>query len=441
MNSLIQKYDKQGPRYTSYPPVPYWTGAPEVSTWISDVRHNFDKEKGVDIYVHVPYCERLCYYCGCHRVVKKSKSENQVFVDAIVEEWNKYKKEIPEVFAHSIHLGGGTPTFLLPDELDNLLSSIIQNHPLKLGSVEIDPRTTSREHLEVFKKRGLKRISMGIQDFDPVVQKLINREQSFELVSEILRMARDLEFESINFDLIYGLPGQTVEGLLASAEKVSQLSPDMIAFYSYAHLPSKIKNQKLIDESKLPEAMQKHEMHREIRNYFLSQGLIDIGMDHYAKENSPLGFAAKKGKLLRNFMGYTDQKTNVLIGLGPSSISSSSKSFVQNEKDLKGYIETVKTASLPISNGHCHDARDLEIEKIIQSIMCNGNWNHEQLQSQNIAQIENELEEMISDGLVFKQNKSYRVTEYGKFFLRNISMIYDERMREKKIAGLFSRTV
>ncbi|GAB4016813.1 MAG: oxygen-independent coproporphyrinogen III oxidase [Bdellovibrio sp.] len=441
MEELIKKYDRHGPRYTSYPPVPLWSGAPSSQDWFNHIKQSLDPIRGADLYLHIPYCEKLCYYCGCHRVIKKSKNENRRFVNALIREWKLYQQMIPQLKAHSIHLGGGTPTFLLPDELSELLQALTREYPLELGSVEVDPRTTSLEHLKVFKQYGLNRLSMGVQDFDPFVQKLINRNQSFELVEKLVQAVRALEFDSLNFDLIYGLPGQTVDGLLASAELVLKLRPDMIAFYSYAHVPWKIANQKLINENLLPAPQEKHRMNTIVREFFLANGYIDIGLDHFALPDSPLGLAKKRNQLLRNFMGHTDKKSNVLIGLGPSSISNSSLSFVQNEKEINSYLEKIESGELPLASGHTHNQIDLEIDRIIQSIMCRGHWNRPKIEMPYQSEIQSELAEMEKDGLIVQMGDEFQVTETGKFFLRNISMIYDVRLREQKNSQRFSRTI
>jgi len=438
---LIAKYDQQAPRYTSYPPVPFWSGPPTEQLWFEHLLQNYNSELGADLYLHIPFCEKLCYYCGCHRTIKKNKVGNASFVSTLIKEWNLYQQKIENLFAHSIHLGGGTPTFLKPDELDDLLGHLVSGKPLALGSVEVDPRTTSLEHLDIFKKYGLNRLSMGIQDFDLEVQREINREQSFELVSTLVDEVRQRQFESINFDLIYGLPKQTLKSIEETVQKVLSLAPDMVAFYSYAHVPWKISNQKLIKTELMPSSHDKHLLYLKLRELFLNSDYVEIGIDHFAKKGSPLERAQANAALMRNFMGYTDVKSPTLIGLGPSSISSSRQSFIQNQKDLKTYTESIEIGRLAIQSGHIHTSEDQSVDDIIQNIMCNGRWNSSLDQFAHQVEMKNELKAMIDDQLIVQEGDHYLATETGRFLLRNIAKIYDHHLRLKTGQNIFSRTL
>lgn len=438
---LIEKYDLQAPRYTSYPPVPFWTGAPTEELWFEHLRTHYDQELGADLYVHIPFCEKLCSYCGCHRTIKKDKSQNATFVETLKSEWAIYQKKIPHLKAHSIHLGGGTPTFLSPVELDVLLTSLLGNQSLKFGSVEVDPRTTSLEHLDVFTKFGLRRISMGIQDFDPEVQIQINRVQTFDLVSNLVTEVRKRNFESLNFDLIYGLPKQTMQSIEDTVHKVLTLAPDMVAFYSYAHVPWKIPNQKLINEDFLPKGPEKHLLYLKLRELFLKSDYVEIGIDHFAKKGSPLEKAQSQFALMRNFMGYTDSKTSTLIGIGPSSISSSSNSFIQNEKNLSAYTQKVMDGHLAATIGHVHTEADKKVDEVIQNIMCNGRWNSDLTSLPFQEEMQTELKMMIDDQLVSREGEFFQATQAGKFLLRNMAKIYDHHLRQKSSQNIFSRTI
>ena len=438
---MIAKYDQQAPRYTSYPPVPFWSGPPSEEMWFDHLNQQYNSQMGADLYLHIPFCEKLCYYCGCHRTIKKNKSGNASFIQTLIHEWQLYLKKMDNLYAHSIHLGGGTPTFLKPEELDLLLGHLVSNRPLKLGSVEVDPRTTSLEHLDVFKKYGLCRLSMGIQDFDLSVQKEINREQSFELVATLVNEVRLRQFESINFDLIYGLPNQTLKSIEETVQKVLTLAPDMVAFYSYVYVFWKISNQKLIKTELMPTGHEKHLLYLKLRELFLASDYVEIGIDHFAKKGSPLERAQSNSALMRNFMGYTDVKSKTLIGLGPSSISSSGRSFIQNQKDLALYSEAIEAGRLAIQTGHIHSNEDQSVDDIIQSIMCNGRWSSSLEDFAHQAEMTKELKAMIDDQLIILEGDHYVATASGRFLLRNMAKIYDHHLRVKRGENIFSRTL
>ena len=243
LKKLIDKYSRPGPRYTSYPPVPFWTGAPDESEWLRQIATRYSPDQGVDLYVHVPFCERLCYYCGCNRTITRNHEVEDPFVQMVIQEWDIYRNKLgfsPKV--NSLHFGGGTPTFLSPQNLNTLISCLTANRTDSfIGSIEIDPRTCSIEHLKVLSNTGVSRVSLGIQDFDPEVQKSINRLQSVSMVEKLVEKLREYYFKSINFDLIYGLPKQSIDSITDTMRIVAKLRPDLIAFYGYAHLP---KNQK-----------------------------------------------------------------------------------------------------------------------------------------------------------------------------------------------------
>lgn len=444
---LIEKYQTQAPRYTSYPAVPFWNQKITSDKWLGDVSRSYNPDIGADFYVHVPYCRQLCYYCGCHRSILKGEKAKAVsasgfFVDALLSEFEIYKNQIPNLRPHSIHLGGGTPTFLAPNELERLFRSLLKNAGgLASHSIEVDPRTTSIEHLEVLEKWGFRRISMGIQDFDENVQKKINRIQSFELVEKLLLEVRRRGFESINFDLIYGLPGQNLEGMKQTVEQVLKLRPEMIAYYSYAHVPWKMQNQKLIKESDLPKPELKLELSIKIRELFLSNGYIDIGLDHFVLPDSVLGKVYRNGKLLRNFMGYTDKRSSTLIGLGPSSISATPSYFAQNEKDIQKYLDLANSCQLPVLSGHKMDERDISTNSLIQQIMCHGKWP----KNSDSISVKEKLAAMANDGLIQSDDSFYFVTDLGKLFLRNFASLYDpyleESRKQLKDNAQFSKTI
>jgi oxygen-independent coproporphyrinogen III oxidase len=444
LEELIAKYNRPGPRYTSYPPVPFWKTAPTEDEWINHIKTIYDNKNGVDLYVHVPYCESLCYYCGCSRIITRNHDVEENYMSLVLKEWNLYQEKLgftPKL--NSLHFGGGTPTFLSPENLDKLIKTLATNKSETfVGSIEIDPRTCQAEHLKVLKRNNISRLSLGIQDFDPLVQKAIHRDQSPQMVEALVEKIRALRFESLNFDLIYGLPKQSLETISKTFEVVNRLKPDLIAFYSYAHLPDRIKNQKLIAEKDLPTAQKKRELYEHGKKLLVENGYIDVGIDHFALPTSFLYQAKLNHNLHRNFMGYVDKKSPILIGLGPTSISDSSLSFIQNVKDINEYQDRVLKGSIPIEKGHVHNQNDLIIQEVILDIMCQGKVALEQLKKiPHWNVIENELNHFIQDGILDCSNNQISVTDIGIGFVRNVAMCFDYHLREQAHATKFSQTI
>ena len=441
--NLIEKYNKPGPRYTSYPPVPYWNNAPDEQKWIQHIKKNYSLNEGVDLYVHVPYCEKLCFYCGCNRTITKNHDVEDPYLKMVLKEWALYCERLgftPKI--NSLHFGGGTPTFLTPSNLKILIQELTKEKtPSFIGSIEIDPRTCKDEHLEVLVEMGISRVSLGIQDFDPLVQNAINREQPVEMVEKLVTKLRLLNFTSINFDLIYGLPKQNLNTISKTIEIVSKLKPDLIAFYAYAHLPDRIKNQRLIREEDLPSPTLKRELYESGKKILKSHGYDDIGMDHFALPESYLARAKKENNLHRNFMGYVDKKSKVLIGLGPTSISDSSGSFVQNEKNIDDYKKKVLAGHLPISSGHTHTDEDLLVQEIILQLMCSGHVRFDSKRIPDWDAIQKELKAFEEDGLLNFDHNQLHISERGKPFMRNVAMSFDYHLRRKTPTVKFSQTI
>jgi oxygen-independent coproporphyrinogen III oxidase len=444
LNELIQKYNKPAPRYTSYPPVPYWSNAPDERAWIHHLKQKYVEDRGVDLYVHVPFCESLCYYCGCNRTITKNHEIETTYLSQVLREWKLYKEKlgfIPKV--NSLHFGGGTPTFLSANNLEILIVALLENKSeFFVGSVEIDPRTVKEDHFSLFKRYGISRVSLGIQDFDVIVQRAINRMQSPGLVKKLVTDLRLLEFDSINFDLIYGLPNQTVNSIKETFEIVGELRPDLIAFYSYAHLPDKIKNQKLIIEKDLPSPEEKRELYLTGKRILEEKGYVEIGMDHFALPGSSLHKAMVEKKLHRNFMGYVDKKSNILIGLGPTSISDSSISFVQNAKDNKTYEAMILQNKLPLTSGHSHTADDLIVQELLLELMCQ--YEVELSKKELIpfwSEIKMELQAFEDDGLIDFKDGMLKITTSGKGFVRNVALSFDFHYRTKSTTAKFSQSI
>lgn len=450
MKNLIKKYEKSGPRYTSYPPYPFWEGAPSQEDWFSSLRKSKALE-GVDLYIHVPFCEKLCFYCGCNRTVTKNHDVESPYVSALKKELLVYKKELGSVKINSIHLGGGTPTFLSKDSLNDLLGFISSNFILAdnfVGAMEIDPRVTTMEHIDVLAEFNFTRISLGIQDFNPEVQKAVNRIQSYEQIEKLVSYSRSKGIKSVNFDLIYGLPLQTVESISETVDKVENLLPDTIAFYSYAHVPWKIKSQKGLEKYNLPLGEEKQKLKDIGVEKLCNLGYFELGMDHFVLKTDPLYHAYHNGKLHRNFMGYTIQNSMHLIGIGASSISSSGDRFIQNEKDAFEYMKLMQGDRLPIMAGHSLSLADQALSKVIQEVMCLDQSIltdlFDTVSPPTKRLMDNHLDDLMEDGLISLNQDLLIVDERGKPFLRNICMALDYRLLERpqaKEGSRFSKTI
>jgi oxygen-independent coproporphyrinogen III oxidase len=441
-NEIIQKYTIPVPRYTSYPTVPYWEIKDfNVAQWISAVSSAFEESNqnsGISLYIHLPYCESLCTYCGCNTRITKNHEVEKPYIKAVAKEWQLYKKlfkSTPKI--KELHLGGGTPTFFSPAHLKTLIEDILEGcelHPDAEFSFEAHPGNTTKDHLVTLYQLGFKRLSLGIQDFDIKVQQIINRIQSEEEVLTVTNQARELGYHSINYDLIYGLPLQTIEGLVATINKVIALQPDRIAFYNYAHVPWVKPGQRMFTEQDLPNAETKQLLYEVGRNMLIAHGYKEIGMDHFALTSDSLYKAQIEGNLHRNFMGYTHQYTQLMIGLGVSSISDTWFAFAQNVKKVEEYLALIDKGELPVFKGHFLNEDDLIIRKHILNIMCKGETSWDKLDLQNDAFKEglHRLEELEKDGLIIRGDHSLKVTAAGERFLRNICAALDARLWAKE---------
>ena len=438
-SELIKKYNVAAPRYTSYPTVPFWqTENWNETAWLESVRKSYSATgaQGISLYIHLPFCESLCTYCGCNTRITKNHAVEIPYVEAVFKEWDMYRKHLadkPKI--REIHLGGGTPTFFSPENLKKLIEGLLEKAEVVEGaefSFEAHPANTTREHLEILYNLGFRRLSLGIQDFDPKVQEIINRKQTVEQVKEVTDNARTIGYTSINFDLIYGLPLQTQSSVIDTIEKVNAMRPDRIAFYSYAHVPWIKPGQRRFTEADLPEDDAKRALYETGRQMFLNAGYYEIGMDHFALETDSLYKAEINQHLHRNFMGYTHQFTQLSIGLGVSSISDSWNAFAQNVKQLEAYLGLIRENTLPLMKGHILTEDDLTTRIHILNIMCKGStsWHFEDKSFYSRAL--RRLQPMEEDGLVEIGDDSLTVTKTGKAFLRNICMAFDTRLWENK---------
>ena len=452
MNSLIDKYNIPGPRYTSYPTVPFWDNESFTSDlWQQSVIKTFNEtndSEGISIYIHLPFCEQLCTFCACHKRITKQHSVETPYLESVLKEWDLYVKlfgRTPKI--KELHLGGGTPTFFSPENLRLLLEGIYAKAEIAENpqfSFEGHPNNTTREHLQTLYDLGFRRASFGVQDYDPQVQKAINRIQPFENVKSVTEMAREIGYEGVSHDLVFGLPFHTWEKMEYTIRKTLELKPDRLAFYSYAHVPwIKGVGQRGFDENDLPSGEEKRKLYTNGKKLLEELGYIEVGMDHFALPHDDLYQSMISGDIHRNFMGYSSSKTKLMVGLGMSSISDSWYVFAQSEKSVEEYQKIVDQGIIPVVKGHILNEEDLIVRQHILNLMCRleTSWD---LQT-SFPEIENALEslkEMEADGLVEISENTIKITDKGRAFTRNVAMTFDLRMlRNKPETRIFSMTI
>lgn len=453
MQDLIKKYNIPGPRYTSYPTVPYWDEAKfTVNGWIKTMQQSFaesNQSEGISLYLHMPFCESLCTFCACNKRITKKHSVEEPYIDRMMKEWQMYLNLLPEKpVIKEMHLGGGTPSFFSPENLQRLLTFILNTSIVAAEpefSFEGHPNNTTKAHLQMFYDLGFRRVSFGVQDFDEKVQKAINRIQPYENVKKVTEWSREIGYTSISHDLVFGLPFQKVESIQNSITKIQELHPDRIAFYSYAHVPwIKGVGQRGFDENDLPNGDEKRQLYEVGKKMLEDYGYHEIGMDHFAKKNDTLYQSLINKTIHRNFMGYSSSKTQLMIGLGVSSISDSWYSFAQNVKTVEEYNEKIDQGELPVYRGHLLNKEDLIIRKHILNLMCTleTSWKDNQLQFPELQDSLQRMEELKNDGLLEIHKDKIIVKEEGRSFVRNICMALDLRMiRNKPESRIFSMTI
>lgn len=452
MSSLIDKYNIPGPRYTSYPTVPYWENENFTSEkWQDTVIRAFNEsnaEEGISIYIHLPFCEQLCTFCACHKRITKQHSVETPYLESVLKEWNLYlnlfsqKPKLKE-----LHLGGGTPTFFSPENLKILLEGIFSTVEIAENpefSFEGHPNNTTKEHLQTLYDLGFRRCSFGVQDYDLKVQKAINRVQPFENVKNVTEWAREIGYRSVSHDLVFGLPHQSWEAMEFTIRKTLELKPDRLAFYSYAHVPwIKGVGQRGFDENDLPSGEEKRKLYENGKKLLEDLGYIEVGMDHFSLATDDLYQSLVHKKLHRNFMGYTSSNTQLMVGLGMSAISDSWYGFAQNEKTVEEYQKSVEEGNIPVFRGHILNGEDLIIRRHILNIMCQ--LETEFTDKNTFAELPEALEklkEMQEDGLIELSDNYVKITEKGRVFTRNVAMAFDLRMlRKMPETRLFSMTV
>lgn len=453
MNPLVEKYNVPGPRYTSYPTVPYWQEDTfSVQGWKDSVAQSFavsNDSEGISLYIHLPFCEQMCTFCGCHKRITLKHQLESPYISALLAEWQLYLdlfETRPQI--KELHLGGGTPTFFSPEHLEVLIEGIMRRAKRAPGasfSFEGHPNNTTVEHLSVLAQWGFDRVSFGVQDYNPTVQEAINRIQPYSAVQQVTEQARALGYRSVGHDLIYGLPHQELSHVQETIGLTLSLMPDRIALYSYAHVPwLKGNGQRGFSQEDLPTAAQKLAQYQWAKSALIEAGYTDIGMDHFALPGDSLSSAARMGQLHRNFMGYTAGKTRLMIGLGMSAISDSWGGFAQNEKNLEAYQHLVSQGIFPVFKGHLLSEEDLVVRQHILNLMTRWetSWEAPEMKLDQTESVLQALSPMISDGLVTVTDDRLTIAPEGRAFVRNICMAFDLRLAQHQPdRPLFSMTV
>lgn len=453
LSSLVNKYNVAGPRYTSYPTVPYWNQDMfSLKKWKSSLIESFkesNSKEGISIYIHLPFCESMCTFCGCHKRITKQHSVENPYIKAVLKEWNLYLKLFNErPIIKELHLGGGTPTFFSSENLKYLISEILRTSSLAGNyefSFEGHPNNTTKEHLKTLYDVGFRRVSYGVQDYNETVQKAINRVQPYENVKRATDIARSIGYTSVGHDIIFGLPFQTLDHLKDTILKTKALLPDRLAFYSYAHVPwIKGNGQRGFRDEDLPIPQLKREQYQIGKELLSEVGYVEVGMDHFALPSDTLYQSMAEGNLHRNFMGYTASKTQLMVGLGVSAISDSWYGFAQNEKGLEAYYHLLNENILPVFRGYILNNEDLIIRKHILNLMCRfkTSWTDRSLYFKELPEVLIRLQEMEKDGLLNINPNSIQVSKKGQPFVRNICMAFDLLLQRKKPdTPLFSMTI
>jgi oxygen-independent coproporphyrinogen III oxidase len=449
---LVEILDVRGPRYTSYPTAPVWNNDFSEEPFIDGLAKIHQSQKPVALYIHLPYCHKRCLYCGCNSIVSNKLDRIKRYNAALIKDINRISDVVEGEVKHSwLHLGGGTPTHQEPKDLEEVIDTILNMFPGiddAERSIEVDPRITTEEHIKLLQERGFKRISIGIQDFDENVQKAVKREFSFEDMSNFVDLCRAHGFSSVNIDLIYGLPLQTRDTWITTLKKVHQLEPDRLACFGYAHLPEKIKHQRAINIDELPSPRLRLGMLLDAQRFFVDNGYQSIGIDHFAVRDDKLAIAQNAGSLWRNFMGYTDIHSLNMISFGASAISEFDDMFAQNITNPNEYVNRIENGEPTVVRGYILDEDDRIRKQIINDLMCNlviklpENIGKSSEYTQAALKLAiDDIKAYESIGLLKADSKfSFRVTELGKLFLRNIAMHFDRYLPNQQDVK-FSRTV
>lgn len=435
--NLFAKYDVPVPRYTSYPALPHWTGISEPE-WYRHAVHCAGDE--ISLYVHVPFCRAPCAFCGCTRTITRDRTRAAPYIETLLREADRKLEGHGERRLAELHLGGGTPTWLSGPELESLIGPLLERFRRRSPdfslSLEIDPRTFTAEHVASFRRLGVTRASLGVQDFHEPTLKAIRREQPVALVADAVSMLREAGVAEVNFDLVYGLPLQTAESVASTVETVARLRPSRIAHYAYAHMPLLKPGQRFVEREGIPQGSEKWAIAAAAREGLKAKGYVEVGFDHFALPEDSLARAAAAGRLHRNFMGYTAARPQLLIGLGPSSLSDAGTAYAQNEKDLAAWAQAVNQGSGLLTRGHILSPEDLELRELVLAIMC-------RLEATVPARVwsdprvRRELESLWVDGLIEAnwERRTLTATTFGRLFLRTVAAAFDPHLARNGAAA------
>lgn len=451
---LVKKYDRPGPRYTSYPTAPQFHENFTHKDFLNEIirTNNLENPNNLSLYFHIPYCDTLCYFCGCNMIISRNRERISKYISYLKNEIDLLRTYLkPERKVSQIHWGGGTPTHLLPNEIKDLISYINNNFEFvenPENGCEIDPRELTYEHLSALREGGFNRISMGVQDFNEKVQKAVNRIQPEELTRKVVDWIKELRFQSINLDLIYGLPFQTVANFEKSVESIIDISPDRIALFNYAHVPWMKKHMELIKPEDLPTPEEKLQILKMSAAKLMQAGYVFIGMDHFAKPNDELSIALKEKNLYRNFQGYSTNAGTDLYALGITSISQFGNIYAQNLKTEKEYFSALDEEIFPIAKGYAMNKDDIIRKEVIMKIMCDFELDFAQIENKFGINFDeyfkfgiSNLSELIDDNLIKLENRKITVSEMGRLLVRNIAINFDGFIERKTDTAKYSRTV
>jgi oxygen-independent coproporphyrinogen-3 oxidase len=455
--AMLARLDKPGPRYTSYPTADRFVEAFGPAAYAQALQQRalgatVGGTPPLSVYLHIPFCESVCYYCACNKVITRHHERAAEYLAALDVEIDLHVQALgARQSVSQLHLGGGSPTFLSDAEIAALMDSLRRAFRIVPGaevSIEVDPRTVTDERLRHLAGLGFNRISFGVQDFDPEVQKAVHRVQSFEMVRDLMASARALGFESTNVDLIYGLPKQTPASLARTVAQVGELRPDRIALYAYAHLPQRFKPQRRIDAHDLPSAADRVAMLGTAINGFLGHGYTYIGMDHFALPSDPLAVAKRQGRLHRNFQGYSTQPDCDLIGLGVSAIGRIGATYSQNVKTLDQYYDAMRQRQFATERGLALGRDDLVRRAVIMALMCQGRVDFESIDLAHLIRMEEyfapeleQLQSLAEMGLLRLEGRGIDVTPLGWYFVRGIAMVFDRYLQADRTRERFSRII
>ena len=452
-NDLIKKYDKSGPRYTSYPTAIQFTENFSEQDYYKQVKLSNERNTPLSLYFHIPFCDTICYYCGCNKIVTKNRNHAQPYLDAVYKELELQGKLFKATrIVKQLHWGGGTPTFISHEQMTELMQQTRRYFTLLDDdsgeySIELDPREVTPSSINLLRTLGFNRISLGVQDFNPKVQQAVNRIQSYKETRDVILAARKNKFHSISLDLIYGLPFQTVESFNETVDRVLDLEPDRLSIFNYAHLPEMFKTQRQIRSEDLPSAEDKLAILQQVTNKLIDAGYEFIGMDHFAKPTDELAIAQKERKLYRNFQGYSTNSDCDLVALGITSIGKVADSYSQNIKTIKEYTDVINTGKLPVFRGVALTQDDILRREVINQLICHFELNFKEIEdafsisfSNYFSEELNNIKEMQADSLLELTEDKISVLPEGKLLIRNICMVFDIYLKKNK-EQRFSKTI